>query len=96
MEVTYTLLYIQEVGEKDIPKLSSTNRKRIRQVIEDKLVRSPETFGKPLRRSLQGYRSLRIGDYRVVFKIEPSLKQVIILFIGHRSSIYKVARDKRK
>ncbi|MDD4351739.1 MAG: type II toxin-antitoxin system RelE/ParE family toxin [Candidatus Gracilibacteria bacterium] len=85
--MTYIIQYHQDVIEIDIPKLSSANKTRIRKSIEDKLESNPETFGKPLRRSLKGYRKLRVGDYRVVFRIEG--KNVKILAIKHRSVVYK-------
>ena len=46
-------------------------------------------YGKPLRRSLKNYRKLRIGDYRVIFKIE--IDMVKILVIQHRSAVYSIA-----
>lgn len=70
----------------DIPDLPKKERQRIRSAIEEKLTTRPEHFGKPLRRSLNGYRSLRIGDYRVLFRIEGL--EVKIFAIGHRSLIY--------
>ncbi|MEM3366468.1 MAG: type II toxin-antitoxin system RelE/ParE family toxin [Candidatus Methanomethyliaceae archaeon] len=32
--------------------------------------------------------SLRVGDYRIIYEIDRTKKQVIILFIGHRSNVY--------
>ncbi len=84
--MTSTLLYHEDVLAKDIPALSSTIRDRIKTAIERKLIEHPETFGKPLRRSLRGYLKLRIGDYRVIFRIEENT--VKIFAIGHRSVIY--------
>ena len=31
---------------------------------------------------------LRIGDYRAIYEIDYSNKQVIVLFIGHRKDVY--------
>ncbi|MEW6096323.1 MAG: type II toxin-antitoxin system RelE/ParE family toxin, partial [bacterium] len=41
---------------------------RIRKAIEQRLATDPVKYGEPLRRSLQGYRKLRVGDYRVIYK----------------------------
>ncbi len=87
MAMTFLILYEQEVVDIDIPALPKREKIRIRRAIEGKLVASPEVFGKPLRRSMKGYRSLRIGDYRVIFRIEQ--KAVKIFAIGHRSVIYE-------
>lgn len=83
----FTIKYHYLVVTRDIPKLGADVRKRIKASIEQKLAAHPETFGVPLRRSLSGYRKLRVGDYRVVFKIEQST--VYILLIEHRSVAYK-------
>ena len=83
----FQILYHEEVVRLDMPRLPSLWRDKIRQAIETKLAVHPEIFGKPLRRSLKGYRKLRVGDYRVVFRIET--KSVKILAILHRSVVYE-------
>ncbi|OGG40956.1 hypothetical protein A2118_01720 [Candidatus Kaiserbacteria bacterium GWA2_50_9] len=85
--MSFTISYHETVVKQDIPKLSKSDREQIRHAIETKLTESPEVFGKPLRRSLKGYRKLRVGDYRVIFRIEGSI--VKILVIQHRSVVYK-------
>lgn len=83
----YTVVYHEEVVTGDIPKLSTTWRIRIRRAIENKLMTRPDIYGKPLRRSLKNYRKLRVGDYRVIFRIEG--QQIKIFAIQHRSEVYK-------
>jgi len=90
----FKLWYHEEVFRKDIPALSSKWKARIKDAIEDKLLTHPETFGKPLRRSLKGYRKLRVADYRVVFKIEKV--QIKIFAILHRSIVYKVVFKRKE
>ncbi|MFT7184520.1 MAG: mRNA interferase RelE/StbE [Oceanicoccus sp.] len=89
--MTFLIQYADEVLKEDIPNLSSDVKTRIRSAIEKKLTNEPEHFGKPLRKSLKGYRKLRVGDYRVIFRIENTVVKVFA--IGHRSEIY---RDTRK
>ena len=74
----------------DIARLSSASQKRIKKVIEEKLTTKPELFGKPLRYSLLGFRSLRVGDYRIVYIIEKN-REVFIVLIAHRKDVYKLA-----
>ncbi len=88
----FNVVYHHLVVKVDIPKLSALWRKKIQSAIEDKLVTNPDLYGKPLRRSLAGYRKLRVGDYRVIFKIEKTT--VKILLIEHRSVVYTEV-DKR-
>ncbi len=85
--MNFNIIYHESVVEEDIPKLSKTDGNRVKKAIEDKLIDSPEIFGKPLRRSLKGYRKLRVGDYRVIFNIEDEI--VKIFCIAHRSVVYR-------
>lgn len=87
MALAFEITYHTTVVQEDIPRLSKTWKERIRDAIEEKLTQSPDFFGKPLRRSLKGYRKLRVGDYRIVFRIQGS--KVLILAILHRSIVYK-------
>ena len=70
MGVNFEILYHPLVIKEDILKISTADKNNIKKAIENKLAISPEIFGKPLRRSLKGYRKLRVGDYRVIYRIE--------------------------
>ncbi|MBW1756443.1 MAG: type II toxin-antitoxin system RelE/ParE family toxin [Deltaproteobacteria bacterium] len=56
--------------------------------IETKLTTHPFELGKPLRYSLRGARRLRVGDYRVIYRIEPP-DAVLVVKIGHRREVYE-------
>ncbi len=84
--MTYTISYADQVVLKDIPRLSAPIRSLIKESIEKKLLSDPIKFGKPLRYSLKGARSLRIGDYRVIYQIED--QTINILVIKHRKDCY--------
>ncbi len=83
----YNIVYADQVINKDIPKLSFSIKQTIQFHIEKKLLSDPIKFGKPLRYSKKGSRSLRIGDYRVIYQIED--KTINILVIQHRKDCYK-------
>ena len=87
MGVRFTIKYHEKVVTDDIQKLSTIDQRRIKSVIEQKLSNEPEVFGVPLRKSLKGYRKLRVGDYRVIFRIENTTVKIFV--IGHRSIVYK-------
>ena len=89
MGVIFDIVYHESVVKEDIPRLSTTDKARVKKAIEEKLSTAPEAFGKPLRKSLKGYRKLRVGDYRLIFRIED--QTVKVLFISHRSLVYQVA-----
>lgn len=92
MGIIYEIVYHEQVAREDIPSISTQWKKEIRRAIETKLRNSPEVFGVPLRNTLKGYRKLRVGDYRVIFRIES--KKVKIFTIGHRSNIYSIANKR--
>ena len=80
--------YDETIVREDIPKLPKSMRERVRKAIEQKLVSNPLKFGKPLRYSLYGARSLRVGDWRVIYRIELP-NTVVIAKIGHRKEVYE-------
>ena len=85
--MNFRIEYLESVVRKDIPKLSALNRKRLRQAIEERLGSNPLELGRPLQYSLKGCRRLRVGDYRVIYRIEEN-DVVLIIKIGHRREVY--------
>lgn len=82
----FRLLYHPSVRSEDLPLIDQRTKDRIRKAIEERLQTAPHDYGEPLRKTLKGYWKLRVGDYRVVFKIIDS--EVWILGIRHRKSVY--------
>lgn len=78
--------YHPEVAH-DIAGFPQNIKDRIRRAIEDRLILDPIKFGEPLRRSLSGFRKLRVGDYRITCQIHA--QTVRIQKIGHRKEVYK-------
>ena len=83
----FTLRYHPAVRSDYLPLIDRKMKDRIRRAIEERLQTSPHEYGEPLRKTLKGYWKLRVGDYRVVFKIVKS--EVWILGISHRKEIYQ-------
>ncbi len=92
MGLEFKIRYHYLVVENDISRLPLLWKKKIKKAIEKKLVKSPEVFGKPLRRSLKGYRKLRVGNYRVIFRIEE--RSVMIFAIKHRKEVYEIVEKR--
>jgi mRNA interferase RelE/StbE len=84
--MSFTLRYHPAVRNEDLPLIDEKTKTRIRKAIETRLQTAPHQYGKPLRKTLKGYWKLRVGDYRIVFKIVES--EVWILGIRHRKSVY--------
>ena len=66
---------------------------KIKEAINNKVKEKPEFYGIPLRGSLKPYRKFRIGDYRIVFKVEDN--KIYILAILHRKKVYKIAENRK-
>ncbi len=83
----FDLRYHPDVRDVDIPQLNQTLRNRIKKAIEQRLAISPHKYGEPLKKTLKGYWKLRVGDYRVIYKIERN--EVRIFAIINRKDVYK-------
>lgn len=84
----YKIVYHLKVVKEDIPKLDQKIKNRIKKSIESKLTERPELYSNQLRNTLSDYRKLRVGDYRIIFKVIK--KEIRILIIEHRKAVYKI------
>ena len=84
--MAFELRYHPDVKALDIPLLDSRFKNRIKKAIETRLTNAPHQHGEPLRRTLKGYWKLRVGYYRVIFKIMGN--EVWIFGIIHRKNVY--------
>ncbi|MBI5049737.1 MAG: type II toxin-antitoxin system RelE/ParE family toxin [Nitrospirae bacterium] len=84
----FELGYHPDVKAVDLPLLDNKIKKRIKTAIETRLAVAPHLYGEPLRKTLKGYWKLRVGDYRVVFKIVQN--EVWIFGIIHRKRVYEM------
>jgi len=70
---------------KELEKIENATKTRIVERLRD-LKDNPERVGKILRQS--NFWSLRVGDYRAIYEIDRTRRQVVVLFIGHRKKVY--------
>lgn len=89
----YTIKYHHDIPS-DIKSLDSTDRRRIQNAIETKLLQSPVQFGKPLQNSLRSLRTMRVGDYRVIFSLNKN--ELFVVLIAHRSVVYNRVNKRTK
>jgi mRNA interferase RelE/StbE len=82
----FELRYHPDVRNIDVPPLNKKLRNRIKKAIETRPTTEPHRYGEPLRKTLKGYWKLRVGDYRIVFKVVKH--EVWILGIIHRKKVY--------
>ena len=88
MTRVYQILLTDEAREFYDRADSPLQRKldRCFEMLEDEPHRHPNV--KPLKGSFSGSYRYRVGDYRVVYRIDDEDRLVIVLIILHRSEVY--------
>lgn len=81
----FELRYHPDVKDVDIPAFTASARARIKRAIGTRPAAAPHQYAEPFRKTLKGYWKLRVGDYRVVFKIAGN--EVRILGIMDRKEV---------
>ena len=96
MTQTWKVLYHPEV-DKDLRRIGKSRAKRAIKAIDAKLLTEPESFGAPLRKGLAGLRKLRVGDIRIVYRVEKERIEVLVITIGKRADgdVYKVTGSRK-
>ena len=89
--MSFALVYHPLVAE-DVSRINRKLRRRIGKAVLERLSTHPEAFGKPLRGSLAGYWTLRVGDYRVVYRIVK--EEVWVLAVIDRRDVYEDAMNR--
>jgi len=84
----YLVEYLNSTFTKDYLKLSTSAKAIIKKAIDERLTVAPLSFGKQLSHALSGYRSLRVGRYRIIYDIDEASKKVVIHSIDHRKDAY--------
>ncbi len=78
-------------AEKDLEALDRQTIRRILKFLESRIkpLDDPRTIGEPLKGPELGkYWRYRIGDYRLICKIEDRRLFVIVVKVGHRKNVY--------
>jgi len=86
--------YHPKVKNEDIPRLGSNIAVRIENAIRNRLMVNPLKYGFYLRGTLRGYRKLRVGDWRIVYRIVDK-EEIRIIAICNRKDVYKFANIRK-
>lgn len=79
-----------ERAQQDLANLDKPIAKRIRRFLEDRFAPShnPRAFGHSLKHQFAGLWRYRVGDYRILCRIEDQKLTVLVVEIAHRSNAY--------
>jgi len=74
----------------DLKKLDRAVQREIIDYMDNRIAnaRTPRDFGKPLRGSRFGLWRYRVRDYRIICELQEKRLVVLVVAIGHRSTIY--------
>lgn len=86
-EENYRIEFLR-TARKELSKLPKDIQQRIAVKIE-KLKLNPYSPGVKALKNGDGRLRFRVGDYRVIYKIEEDKLIVLIVKVGHRRNIYK-------
>jgi mRNA interferase RelE/StbE len=80
-----------EAADRDFAKLDKTIQRRIFTYLHTRIAQAsdPRDFGETLLHELAGIWRYRVGDYRVLCTINDEAITVLVVEIGHRSTVYK-------
>jgi mRNA interferase RelE/StbE len=78
-------------ARRELRKLDSGVQQEILRYLRERIAGSPDPrqFGKPLRMNLAGLWRYRVGDYRLICRIEEHRLVVLVLKVGHRREVYE-------
>ena len=81
---------VSERALKELRKLGPDASRRILAFLDNRIQETdnPRQFGKALKGELGEFWRYRVGDYRVLCKIEDDVLIVLVVKIGHRRDIY--------
>jgi mRNA interferase RelE/StbE len=80
-------------ADKTFAKLDRSVKKEIEKFISTRLIptEDPRLFGKPLKGNLLEYWRYRVGDYRIICKIEDDELVILVVRVAHRKEVYSLS-----
>lgn len=81
---------LSDHAKRDLQKLDKTIQKRIVSFLQDRIhvTDNPRASGKALQGNLSGLWRYRVGDYRLLCRIEDEELIILVIGIGHRKEVY--------
>lgn len=83
--MSFQAVYHPDV-RKDLLRIDRKLQIRLEAAVSNRLLIAPQAYGRPLSANLFGYWKMRVGDFRVVFKVVRD--EIWIFGIIHRKDVY--------
>jgi len=82
---------LTDEAKRDLRKLDKPIQRRIADFLTQRLqdVDNPRATGKALQGNLSGLWRYRVGDYRLICRLEDDELIVLVIEIGHRNAVYR-------
>jgi len=82
---------LERRADKDLEKLGSRDRERILRFLHNRLAPSenPRELGEALAGPLSEFWKYRVGDYRLISRIEDRTITIVVVRIGNRREVYR-------
>jgi mRNA interferase RelE/StbE len=77
-------------ARRELRKLAPENQQMILRYLRERIAgcSDPRHLGKPLKMQLAGLWRYRVGDYRLICRLEDNRLIVLVLKVGHRRDVY--------
>jgi mRNA interferase RelE/StbE len=87
--LAWTVRILQR-AERQLEKLDPAVRNRVLRFLRERVVpaEDPRDLGERLVGNWAGYTRYRVGDYRVICRIEDEQMVVLVVKVGHRRDVY--------
>ncbi|MEA3045165.1 MAG: mRNA interferase RelE/StbE [Sphingomonadales bacterium] len=88
--MAWSITFLPE-AVKELKKLDHAAATRIVKTLETRIatLEDPRKLGAPLKGEHEGYWRWRIGDYRVIARIEDMRVLILVVRVAHRRQVYR-------
>ncbi|MCX5856357.1 MAG: type II toxin-antitoxin system RelE/ParE family toxin [Deltaproteobacteria bacterium] len=94
--MNWKIIYHHDVTG-DLESLGRAEAARVMRVIDERIRQGePDKIGKPLHGSLGGYRRLRTGHIRIVYRVNMDMIEVIVVAVGMRRGLEVYSKAERR
>jgi mRNA interferase RelE/StbE len=78
-------------AEKQLSKIDREFARRIITFLRDRIekIEDPRSLGKSLKGVLREFWRYRVGDYRIIAKIESDRMVILVVRVAHRRDVYR-------